>query len=241
MLHNLAVEDASRYIPQQEGQGYRFRYVFFLHRGNSCCATLGTSGTMLTNSLLLVVVAACIACDWLATSFREALLDGHYKAAIDIYKTGNVNLRSPFCLDKRGEHLYPVHLAILGGNLNLVRWLVSERFCPLRTHTKKGRKFNDCPILSSKGRSPLEIALLDQRVDIVYYLVVEMNQSLFEENVVNSNMALANFTSLLKMLPIGFFEGRQLTTTSVPIDGTAPLSQTFSYSGSDGAERRPSL
>jgi hypothetical protein len=189
---------------------------------------------------MAIVIAACIACDWLINSFREALLDGQYQAAVNLHKTGNVNLRTPFCLDKRGENLYPIHLAILGGNLHLVKWLASERFCPLRTQRKKGRKFHDDPLRSSKGSSPLEMALLRQRVDIVHYLVVEMNQTLFEENIVNSNVALANFTLLLNMLPQGFFDGRQLPTMSVPTNGPGSLSPTL-HGSQNNSKRRPSL
>jgi hypothetical protein len=183
----------------------------------------------------------CIACDWLVNSFRQALIDGNYQAAANLYDNGNINLRSPFCLDKKGENLYPIHLAILGGNLHLVRWLVSGRFCPLRTQKRKGKKLNDGPLVSSGGSSPLEMAMFHQRLDIVHYLVVEMNQSVFEENIVaNSNVALANFTSLLTMLPRDFFNGRQLTSTSLPMSGPGSLSSTISIPASN-SKRRPSL
>lgn len=45
----------------------------------------------------------CTACDWLANSFRDALVDGNYRSALHLYATGNVNIRTPFCLDKRAE------------------------------------------------------------------------------------------------------------------------------------------
>jgi hypothetical protein len=47
----------------------------------------------------------CMACDWLANSFRDALVEGNYKTAIFLYATGNVNVRTPFCLEKRAEEM----------------------------------------------------------------------------------------------------------------------------------------
>jgi len=184
---------------------------------------------------------ACVACDWIAQSFRDALLEGNYKAAKDLHATGNVNLRSPFCLDKKSESVYPIHLAILGGNLNLVRWLTSERFCPLRTQTRKGKKVLSIPLLTSKGRSPLEIALLHQRIDIVHYLVAEKKQSLFEEKNLSTDVTLANLTSVLNMIPPNYFAGKQIST--VPLSAAPSLSANF-FSGTERKKdirRRPSL
>ena len=45
----------------------------------------------------------CTACDWLANSFRDALVDGNYRTALHLYATGNVHIRAPFCLDKKAE------------------------------------------------------------------------------------------------------------------------------------------
>jgi hypothetical protein len=51
----------------------------------------------------VTLVNICQACDWLANSFRDALVDGNYKRALRLHATGNVNVRSPFCLDKKAE------------------------------------------------------------------------------------------------------------------------------------------
>ena len=124
--------------------------------------------------------------------------------------------------------------------MRILRWLVTERFCPLRTMTQKrqGRKqvLTSVPITTSKGRSPLEIALLHQRLNIVHFLVAEMGQSLFDEENISADLALANFTSVLRMIPSNFFEGRQLQTTSVPV-AAAALSNSMPMK----AERRPSM
>jgi hypothetical protein len=51
----------------------------------------------------VTLVNICQACDWLANSFSDALVDGYYKRALPLHATGNVNVRSPFCLDKKAE------------------------------------------------------------------------------------------------------------------------------------------
>eukprot|EP00934_Nitzschia_sp_Nitz4_P007747 Nitzschia sp. Nitz4//scaffold244_size29068//16581//18566//NITZ4_008066-RA/size29068-processed-gene-0.7-mRNA-1//1//CDS//3329543862//7737//frame0 len=191
------------------------------------------------------VNTVCIACDWLACSFRDALLQKNYRGALHMYATGNVNLRTPFCLDKKAEAMYPIHLAVLGGCLPLVQWLVVDRFCPITVPRKPSRgkkQGTESPLLTSKGRSPMAIALLHQKLDVVRYLVAERGVVLFDENL-NANLALANFTTVLKMLPANFFEGKIVQPTAVPhraavassIHGNSPTS------AKGGMTRRPSL
>jgi hypothetical protein len=50
-------------------------------------------------------VTACLACDWLSGAFRDALADGRLKAIINLYATGNINVRNPFCNVKKEEIL----------------------------------------------------------------------------------------------------------------------------------------
>jgi hypothetical protein len=86
------------------------------------------------------------------------------------------------------QHRYPVHCAVHGGNLNIVRWLMDEHFCPitlvLKTSNGKGRKSRNADggtsILTSKGRSVLNIAMHELKVDIVRYLVVDKGVSVYE-------------------------------------------------------------
>ena len=122
---------------------------------------------------------------------------------------------------------YPVHLAVQSGNLKLVKWLAGDRWCPVRvsmsTSTKQkrgsgGKKQAQSygPLLTSKDRSPLGIALSDQKLDIVHYLVAEKNMSFFEEKDVSSAMALANFNSMLRMVPSDFFDGKKIKPTPIP-------------------------
>ena len=89
----------------------------------------------------------------------------------------------------QGGLRHPIHMAILGKNLDLVRWLASERHCPLRS--PNGRK----ALLTSKGRSPLRLAL--KNLDILRYLVAEMDQSMLEEDL-NYRSIVKHLTFLLK-------------------------------------------
>ena len=50
-------------------------------------------------------VTVCLACDWLSGAFRKALADGRFKAIINLYATGNINVRNPFCNVRKEEIL----------------------------------------------------------------------------------------------------------------------------------------
>jgi hypothetical protein len=108
-----------------------------------------------------------------------------------------------------------------------VKWLCSERFCPLRSTRKKG-KTKEGPILSSWGRSPLALALTDQRLDMVRYFVADKNMSCFEEKGLTTATALANFTSMLKMVPPDLLEGKKMEITQVPTSSSSLASSSFS-------------
>eukprot|EP00978_Attheya_sp_CCMP212_P010258 scaffold24714_cov49-Attheya_sp.AAC.1 len=129
------------------------------------------------------VVKVCKSCNYLSGTFRKALMDGEYDEAVALYNTGNVNLRCP-CKVSKGEVMYPIHAAVEGGNLDLIRWLVDEHYCPIkliRTSNKVGRKRgNDIPILTSKGRSVLNIAMTYPKVSLLRYLVREKGVSVHE-------------------------------------------------------------
>jgi hypothetical protein len=76
----------------------------------SCSATQNWPSKMLPetyNSRNESTPSVCLACDWLARQFRQALLEGQYKTARNLYKFQNVNLRTPYRLstEKRTEDL----------------------------------------------------------------------------------------------------------------------------------------
>lgn len=134
-------------------------------------------------------VKICKSCHHLNCSFKRALLDGDYEESIALYGTGNVNLRTqcpPTNNKKKEELMFPIHCAVEGGNLEIVRWLMDEHFCPIKVvrtgSNKNSRQGNgyDVPILTTKGRSVLAIALHGLKVDILRYLVVEKGVSVYE-------------------------------------------------------------
>lgn len=132
----------------------------------------------------------CKSCNFLVLAFRRALLDGQYDEAIALYNTGNINLRCPFGNLKGNEAMYPIHCAAEGGNLDLLRWLVDVHFCPIslvRTGNRKPEKENT-PIVTSKGRSVLNIAMSKQNVETMRYLVSEKKVSVYEIKDLNTSL-----------------------------------------------------
>jgi hypothetical protein len=79
--------------------------------------------------------------------------------------------------------------------------------------------------------------MLHQKLELVRFLVAEGGASLFEEKDMNKNLALANFTTVLKMLPDNFFDGKLVEPTAVP-HSAGRRSITDSSSSS---MRRPSM
>ena len=128
-------------------------------------------------------VKVCKSCNSLSISFKKALLNGDWNEALALYRTGNVNLRTPFPNSgKKDEMMYPVHCAAEGGNMGILRWLIDERFCPIKVHmaAKRGTPAQKHPLRTSKGRSVLTIAMDSLRVDMMRYLVIELGNSIYE-------------------------------------------------------------
>ena len=150
------------------------------------------------------MVNACRSCDWLSTSFRLALLGGDHDRAVSLFSTGNVNLHTPFA-NVKGELFYPVHCAVLGGNLHLLKFLVDENCCPIRSIRVGGNSkesFNKViPIVTSKGRSLLGIAMEGEKLNIVRYLVADKGLSLASEKDLTQELLCRNLEKLLRMTP----------------------------------------
>lgn len=147
----------------------------------------------------------CKACDMLSSSFRLALLHGDFDKSFALHATGNINLTTPFA-NVKGELFYPVHCAVLGGNLKLLKWLVDEHCCPLRSIRVSSGKQKDTsgsytPILTSKGRSLLTIALVNRNIGIVRYLVVEKRMLLWAEKGLSTEVLVQNLDLVLRVLP----------------------------------------
>ena len=76
----------------------------------------------------------CLACDFLANSFRDALIDGDFKKVLHLYSTGNINLRTPCCIDRKAEVMY-VYIALFRVSCFDLEWLGSTYFLNFETLT----------------------------------------------------------------------------------------------------------
>eukprot|EP00566_Odontella_aurita_P013387 CAMPEP_0113542786 /NCGR_PEP_ID=MMETSP0015_2-20120614/9804_1 /TAXON_ID=2838 /ORGANISM="Odontella" /LENGTH=455 /DNA_ID=CAMNT_0000442889 /DNA_START=104 /DNA_END=1471 /DNA_ORIENTATION=+ /assembly_acc=CAM_ASM_000160 len=149
------------------------------------------------------MVHVCGPCDWLSGAFREALLEGNHDRAFALHATGNINLWSPFC-NLKGEEFYPVHCAAMGGNTSTFRWLIEHQHCPITSSLagrkkKSGRADANRSLLTSKGRSVLDIAVSKQHVDVLRYLVVERGVSIL--GIQELRTALLTLDTVLRRLP----------------------------------------
>lgn len=149
-------------------------------------------------------VNICKSCDWLSTAFRLALLEGNFDKAVALCATSNVNLNTPFA-NVKGELFYPVHCAVIGGNLDLLQWLVDEHCCPIKSVRVSGKTRNGSatytPIVTSKGRSLLGIAMEHANVPVIRYLVVKKGISLAGEKDITPAMLITNLEAVLRLLP----------------------------------------
>jgi hypothetical protein len=152
-------------------------------------------------------VNICTSCDVLAKRFHNALLLGQYGTAMELYLTGNINLRVPFAFKGRSdsESMLPIHCAVEGKSLELLRWLVDVQHCPIHDvstvndesggvvlsitgtikslASKTKKKYVFVPTLrTSTGRSVLNIAMKSRNVGILRYLINEKGVSVYEVN-----------------------------------------------------------
>lgn len=112
----------------------------------------------------------------------------------------------PCCLPDTFESSVCVQCAVLGGNVKLLKWLVDEHCCPLRSIRISNGKQKDAagsytPILTSKGRSLLGIALGNRNIAIVRYLVVEKRMLLSAEKGLSVETLMQNLDLVLRVLP----------------------------------------
>lgn len=135
----------------------------------------------------------CRSCNAISRAFRIALTEGDYEEAISLYGTGNVNLRTPFPTStKKEETMYPIHCAVEGGNIEIVRWLVDGHFCPIKkvqAGSKKARRGTpESLITTSRNRHVLSIAIQRLQVDMIRYLVVDCGVSIHESTDLESSL-----------------------------------------------------
>eukprot|EP00523_Entomoneis_sp_CCMP467_P017547 CAMPEP_0168810340 /NCGR_PEP_ID=MMETSP0726-20121227/3551_1 /TAXON_ID=265536 /ORGANISM="Amphiprora sp., Strain CCMP467" /LENGTH=772 /DNA_ID=CAMNT_0008862353 /DNA_START=58 /DNA_END=2373 /DNA_ORIENTATION=+ len=130
-------------------------------------------------------VKICSSCNTISSAFRRSLLQGDFRGAVALYGTGNVNLRTPFPVTgKRDEVLWPIHCAVEGGNIDILRWLVEDHFCPITTIASAGKKprrgAQESLISTSNDRNVLSIAIERLKIEMMQYLVVDRGVSIFE-------------------------------------------------------------
>jgi Zinc finger, C3HC4 type (RING finger) len=162
-------------------------------------------------------VKVCRSCNSLSLSFKKALLNGNWNEALALYRTGNVNLRTPFPNpNKKDEITYPVHCAAEGGNMMILRWLIEERYCPVKVNmaAKRGTPAQKYPLRTSRGRSVLTIALESIRVDMLRYLVIDIGNSIYECKDLHPTLAALEAT--LAALPRTF--DPEQTPAELPLD-----------------------
>jgi len=164
--------------------------------------------------------SVCLACDWSAENFQDAVLKGNLQLARNICKSGNVNLRSPYISSKKKsgqEIMYPIHMAILSGNVDLARWLCKARFVPVTTEVKSRGALKSLPIGTSKGRTPLKLAIKQKNHDMLKFLVAEMEVSLYDEDIkADLRWILAHLSNTLHRAPYEYeiAKRNQKTSTS---------------------------
>lgn len=167
----------------------------------------------------------CTSCDNMAKRFQHALLHGQYGTAVELYQTGNVNLRVPFHFRGRNqEAMFPIHCAIEGKSEKLVRWLVDAQHCPIHvmstsnarsggvvgagvdmikslgSNNDKSRREFVPTLKTSKGRSVMDVAMKARHVDILRFLINEKGASVYE--VEDLELALGAMEALTKEFPV---------------------------------------
>jgi hypothetical protein len=160
-------------------------------------------------------VKICKTCNFLSGAFKKSLLRGDYDEAISLYGSGNINLRTPFpqFSKKKEEVMYPIHCAVEGGNLDIVRWLMEDHFCPIKViRTGSGKRAKkggspDFPILTSKNRSVLTIALENLHVQILRYLVVDNSVSVYEAKDLKASLRALEAVLLALPQSLGSYRG----------------------------------
>ncbi|KAL7466349.1 hypothetical protein ACHAXS_012853, partial [Conticribra weissflogii] len=191
------------------------------------------------------VVKVCKSCHHLAREFRKALLNGEYGLAVELFQTGNVNLRCPFAFSGE-EIMFPVHCAIEGNSEKLLRWLVDVQFCPIKVVStgNKGKSISLKPgnnsstngvgngylhtLRTSKGRSVLSIAMSTKHVEILRYLVNEKDVSFYEiKDVIEANktkdidMVLGAMDAVVRAIPIPLSVQSEEDEKSTAVKSTA--------------------
>lgn len=140
------------------------------------------------------MVRVCHACHCLADLFVVALCQGDYQTVRALYASGNINLHQPYAVYT--HHAYPVHYAVLGGNLDILRWLMDVKRCSSVNVTQKQ------PLATQTGWTLLGLAAYCGHVNMIQYLVQQKRCSVTEiKDVVTLQRAMHALLRLPGPLP----------------------------------------
>jgi hypothetical protein len=184
----------------------------------------------------------CTSCDWLSNAFCIALLQGNRIDDVKtLHKSRNLNLRSCFASIHQ-EAMYvmrlyllreyktlmkltltilslnrlPVHCAVMGGNLQLLRWLVETHGSPLfkKNDSLTGSRNSLC---TTAGKTLIDLVLIGKpKLDILRYLVITQNVSV--EDTTNPRMALRTLDALLREKEVDKKKIIATTKEDIPFD-----------------------
>lgn len=122
--------------------------------------------------------------------------------------------------------MYPIHFAVLGRSIEVIKWLIDIRCVPLKSSKKKRNSSRDGTITTSKGRSVLDMAVASHDIDIVRYMVVEKNISILKYRDIGSALATLDNAlrriTILSSSPIVGEEGKGQTANENVIRTCAP-------------------
>mmetsp|Transcript_51065 Transcript_51065/g.123215 ORF Transcript_51065/g.123215 Transcript_51065/m.123215 type:complete len:595 (+) Transcript_51065:62-1846(+) len=171
-----------------------------------------------------LTVRVCQSCDWLSNSFCMALLLGQSQDAIAVHETGNVNLRTTFAHIHK-EAMFPIHCAVMGGSLELVKWMVESHSVPLSVKTKNGIPLS---VETSKSRTLMDLAMTGRpKIDVLGYLVSK------NLSVVDSKDPSLAPKTLQTLLRVGHHSEKGLPSISDIVDASGDLSSLISQSSHD--------
>lgn len=122
----------------------------------------------------------------------------------------------------------------------MLKWLVDEHCCPLRSIRISNGKVRGAssgsytPILTSKGRSLLGIALGNRNIGIVRYLVVDKRMQLAAEKSLCVESLTANLDLVLRILPEAAISEQALDSSGVSTRSLSGHSDSYlHYDGND--------
>lgn len=96
------------------------------------------------------------------------------------------------------EAMYPIQLAVRGGNLSVVKWLMFEHYCPLYESNKgKVRTL----LKTSKGRTVIDLALEQPKPEILKFLVTNQGVSLMDGAKKENRDSLKHLMRLVQLIP----------------------------------------